>query len=41
METVGVHAGCSLQLFSDSSFNHYTVGIEARLVDRLGHDKIV
>jgi len=34
METVGVHAGCSLQLFSDSSFNHYTVGIEARLVDR-------
>ena len=35
METVGVKAGCSLQLFSDSSFNHYTVGVEARTSDRL------
>ena len=34
METVGVKAGCTLQLFSDSSFNHYTVGIEARHSDR-------
>merc|ERR1719318_1704600 len=34
METVGVKAGCSLQLYSDSSYNHYTVGVEARTSDR-------